>query len=184
MIQKGASYLLFMGVCGSGKSSIGGAVAARLQLGFVEGDDFHTDENRMLLAKGQALSDMLRWPWLGRIADAAKATHERDGRPVVIACSALKRIYRDRLRSILGDRVCTIHLTADAALIARRLAARKGHFAGTELLGSQLAILEPLQSAEWGFSLDVSDLTESVVASAVELSRHLLVREDRSGRTG
>jgi len=173
-MEKGnPNYLLFMGVAGAGKSSVGGEVARRLGLAFVEADDYHSDENRALLSRGNALTDEMRWPWLDSVAEAARARREETGRPVVIACSALKRKYRDRLRAAL-PRLFIFHLRTEATEIAKRLVARRNHFAGPELLGSQLAILEPLQANEWGAEINNSPAPEVVIADAERLSRTLI----------
>lgn len=174
-------YLLFMGVAGSGKSSVGGAVARSLGLGFVEADDYHSAENKARLSRGDALTDEMRWPWLDAVAAAARARHERDGAPVVIACSALKRAYRDRLRAAL-PRLYTFHLRTEATEIAKRLVARRDHFAGPELLGGQLAILEPLQNDEWGADIDNSPPPEVVVAEAGRLARALTAGQQPARR--
>lgn len=166
-------YLLFMGVAGSGKSSVGGAVARHLGLGFVEADDYHSAENKARLSRGDALSDEMRRPWLDAVAAAARERHGEDFAPVIIACSALKRAYRDRLRAALPG-LYTFHLRTDATEIAKRLVARRNHFAGPELLGGQLAILEPLQKDEWGAVIDTSPPADDVVAEAERLARALI----------
>lgn len=158
-------YLLFMGVAGSGKSSVGGAVARNLGLGFIEADDHHSAENKARLSRGDALSDEMRWPWLDAVATAARERHDNDNAPVIIACSALKRAYRDRLRAALPG-LYTFHLHTAATEIAKRLVARRNHFAGPELLGGQLAILEPLQADEWGADIDNSPQPDEVIAEA------------------
>lgn len=173
-MEKGnPNYLLFMGVAGAGKSSVGGEVARRLGLGFIEADDHHSAENKARLARGDALSDDMRHPWLDAVAAAARERREAGGLPVVIACSALKRSYRDRLRAAL-PRLFVFHLRTEASEIAKRLVARQNHFAGPELLGSQLAILEPLQADEWGADLDNSPAPGVVIADAERLSRTLI----------
>lgn len=128
------------------------------------------------MAAGQALSDAEREPWLDAIAAAARAAARPD-RDVVVACSALRRTYRDRLRSRLGLAVFAsltfVHLTGQRALIAARLAARDDHFVGESLLDSQLAILEPLSPDEAGFTLEISPPLDMVVDRAMEMLAEL-----------
>lgn len=128
--------LVVMGVSGCGKTTLGAALAACLGAGFVDADDLHPPANRAKIARGEALTDADRWPWLDLVADAL---HDRA--PVVVACSALRRAYRNRLRSAGGVRF--LHLAASQEVIAARLAARQGHFMPESLLDSQYATLEP-----------------------------------------
>ena len=116
----------------------------------VEADDFHSPDNKRKMARGEALTDADRMPWLDAVAMAARLQLYCTG-GAVIACSSLKRAYRDRLRASLPE--CQfIHLAGPRALIAERLAGRKGHFVGETLLDSQLATLEPLEAGETGFT--------------------------------
>ena len=133
-------YVLVMGVCGVGKSSVGRALSNAMNATFVEGDDYHPVESKARMAAGQPLTDDMRFPWLDAIAAAAVAADP--SRPVVIACSALKRAYRMHLASSLPG-LSIIHLTGDRALISERMAARQDHFMPQTLLESQLADLEP-----------------------------------------
>lgn len=126
--------VVVMGVSGTGKSTIGRALAETLGLPFVEGDDLHPESNVAKMAAGIPLTDADRAPWLDRVAA------EMD-RPVVVACSALKRPYRDRLRLAAPDLVL-VYLHGEAALLAARIEGREGHFMPSSLLESQLAALE------------------------------------------
>lgn len=126
--------VVVMGVSGTGKSTIGRALAEALGLAFVEGDDLHPESNVAKMAAGIPLTDADRAPWLDRIA--AEMDH-----PVVVACSALKRAYRDRLRLAAPD-LALIYLHGDATLLAGRIEGREGHFMPSSLLESQLAALE------------------------------------------
>jgi gluconokinase len=128
--------LVVMGVSGCGKTTLGRALAERLGAAFVDADDLHPVANVAKMAAGQPLTDADRWPWLDLVAQAL-----RDRAPVVVACSALRRAYRDRLRRA-GD-VRFLHLAAPQEVIAGRLAARQGHFMPPGLLTSQYATLEP-----------------------------------------
>jgi carbohydrate kinase (thermoresistant glucokinase family) len=133
--------LVVMGVSGSGKTTVGKALAARLGWQFIDGDDLHPLRNVAKMRAGKPLDDDDRWPWLDAIAaqiDAWRAA----GKSGVITCSALKRRYRER---ILGNRprVRLIYLAGSRELIAQRLPGRKGHFMPASLLDSQFATLEP-----------------------------------------
>lgn len=124
------------GVTGSGKSTVGAAVAERLGARFLEADDFHSPANVEKMASGVPLDDVDRWPWLAALRQAM-----RDEERVVVACSALRRPYRDALRRAGGVRF--LHLLADRAEITRRLEARSGHFMPGALIDSQFETLEP-----------------------------------------
>lgn len=128
--------LVVMGVSGCGKTTLGKALAARLGAGFVDADDLHPPANRAKMARGEALTDGDRAPWLDLVAGVL-----RNRAPVVVACSALRRAYRDRLRE--AGEVRFLHLAAPREVIAARLAARQGHFMPASLLDSQYATLEP-----------------------------------------
>lgn len=134
--------LLVAGVSGAGKSAVGRAVADALGWPFLEGDDLHPPANRAKMAAGQPLDDRDRAPWLARVAAWIGAQAAAD-RPGVVACSALRRRYRDRLRAGAGHgRLRLVLLDPPPALLERRLAARTGHFMPPGLLDSQLATLE------------------------------------------
>ena len=135
--------LIIMGVSGSGKTLIGTLLAKHLNGVFEDADDFHSVANKAKMSSGIPLDDEDRWPWYAALR--ARIEEMRSQTPVyVLACSALKEIYRDRLRS--GDRpeqMTFILLEGSRELIHSRLAARKGHYMPATLLDSQLAILEP-----------------------------------------
>lgn len=153
-----------MGVTGCGKSSVGGALAASLGVPFADADDFHPESNVAKMSAGIPLTDADRWPWLDAVGEWL-ASHP----DAVVACSALKRSYRDRLRADAGAIVC-VHLAARQSVLAERVARRtstEGHFAGTELLDSQYAALQPLGFDEVGGTIDVSHLDAHQVASEV-----------------
>ncbi|MGD9987991.1 gluconokinase [Pseudonocardia sp.] len=140
--------LVVAGVAGSGKSTVARAVAERTGWAFVEGDDLHPEANRRKMAAGVPLDDADRLPWLRRIADWVGA-REQEGRSAVVACSALRRRYRDLLRDGHPSvRFALLEVPAD--VLDARLRARQGHFMPASLLGSQLATLEPLDPDEPG----------------------------------
>ncbi len=140
------SAIVVMGVSGSGKSTIASMLAQRLHWVYEDGDWFHPQSNVEKMHHGEPLNDEDRWPWLHAIAEWIDATRHAGGHGVV-ACSALKRAYRDVL---IGDRrdVRLVFLKGDRELIARRIAARADHFMPTTLLDSQFATLQEPQADE------------------------------------
>lgn len=160
-------YVL-MGVAGAGKSLIGSTLARALHVDFVEGDAYHPPENVARMAAGIPLTDDDRLGWLRalaeRLAQAAAA-----GEGLVMACSALKRSYRDLLR-MRDPSVRFILLHGAPALIAERLALRRGHYMPPSLLGSQLATLEIPSPDEGAWTCDVSASPDEIVAALVALA--------------
>jgi len=155
--------LVVMGVSGSGKSTVGAAVAQRLRVPFADADDFHPPANIAKMTAGQALDDDDRRPWLEAIGEWLAA--HPDG--AVISCSALKRSYRDQLRAHAPD-VAFLHLQGERDVIARRQASRPGHFMPASLLTSQFATLEPLRPDERGVVIDVDQSVDAVVQQYVD----------------
>jgi gluconokinase len=129
--------VVIMGVAGCGKSTVGAALSERLHIPYQDGDDLHSAEAVEKMRVGIPLDDDDRWPWLDRIADALS-----EDAPLIIGCSALRRAYRDRIRSGAGGEVTFIHLAGDRDLIASRMASRSGHYMPLSLLDSQFATLE------------------------------------------
>lgn len=153
MTGDGATVAVVMGVSGSGKTTVGAAVAQRLGWDFADGDDLHPVANVAKMAAGRPLDDANRAPWLARVAAWVRA-HVEAGEPGVITCSALKRSYRDQLR---GDGVRFVFLAGSRALLAARLARRPGHFVPASLLDSQLAALEEPGPDEHCLRIDIGD---------------------------
>ena len=158
---KAPCALVVMGVSGSGKSTVADRLAARLGWRYEDGDKFHPPANVAKMSAGHPLTDEDRWPWLQAIA------HEIDrlsaaGQRAVIACSALKRSYRDIL--VHGrDDVRIVFLSGTQDLIAERLAARKGHFMPPDLLASQFKTLEPPQPGERPITVSIDAPVETIV---------------------
>ncbi|MCP9450412.1 MAG: gluconokinase [Nitrospira sp.] len=133
--------ILIMGVSGSGKTTVGRLLAEQIGWHFADADDFHSTDNRDKLAKGIPLTDEDRQPWLNAIRSAI-ASWVAQGRPTVLACSALKAAYRSYLVQGWEDVVRSVYLKGSADLIARRLADRTDHFMHKDLLASQFETLE------------------------------------------
>ena len=133
--------LVVMGVSGSGKSTVAALLAGRLGLPFVDGDDLHPQSNVDKMHSGVPLDDADRWPWLDKVADTLHGLSEAQG-GVVLACSALKRAYRDRLRAGTAGRVRFAFLDVGMEEIEARLRRRQHHFMPSALLLSQFATLE------------------------------------------
>jgi gluconokinase len=154
--------IMVMGVSGSGKSTFGRQLAARLSAPFLEGDEFHPPANIQKMSAGIALKDEDRWPWLERIAQEFVAAGANNPQ-VVGACSALKRIYRDRLRERIPAPVLFVCLEASEQLLSARLNSRAGHFMPAALLPSQLATLEPPTPDELALCLDSNRPTDELL---------------------
>ncbi|WP_344529751.1 gluconokinase [Streptomyces albiaxialis] len=158
-----------MGVSGSGKSTIGERLAARLGLPFEDADDFHPPENVRKMSAGQPLDDADRAPWLAAMADWL-SERVRSDEGAVLVCSALKQRYRDRLRRA-SPALFFLHLDGSEELIAERLRGRKGHFMPASLLRSQFEALERLQEDERGAAVPVDgtpEETEEAAAAALK----------------
>ncbi len=154
---------VMMGVCGSGKSLIGAEFARALDIEFVEGDDLHPRGNVKRMAAGMPLTDDDRHGWLIAIAARLREA-KRAGIGLVVSCSALKRSYRDLLRSAGDTDVRFVYLAGDRALLAERMAKRRGHFMPPRLLDSQLAILEEPSADERAWVCDIREPRQAIVA--------------------
>ncbi|PYE40655.1 gluconokinase [Rhizobium sp. PP-F2F-G20b] len=157
-----AGFVIVMGTAGTGKSEIGRRIAAWLGCRFVEADELHVPEAVAQMRQGIPLTDEQRMPWLDAVCDRALTP---DDLPVIIACSALKRTYRDLLRARLGS-ARFISLEGTAALILQRLQARRDHFATASLLASQLETLETPQANEDALRLDIALSPEALTDKA------------------
>ena len=163
--MKAPLHLVFMGVSGSGKSTAARAVQQELGWEYAEGDDFHPPANVAKMSEGTPLTDDDRWGWLESLAEW---TAERDakGEPTIIACSALRRAYRDVLRRG-GEGTFFVHSTGDKHMILERMNARE-HFMPPSLLESQLDILEPLEPDEQGMDVDPALAVDLIVAQVLD----------------
>jgi carbohydrate kinase (thermoresistant glucokinase family) len=157
----GKHVVYVMGVSGSGKSRVGQALADAIGARFLDADSMHPAANIEKMSHGIPLTDEDRWPWLRALAAAAR---DADG-SIVIACSALRRVYRDVLREDVPNPFF-VELNGPRALLDERLRARPGHFMPASLLDSQLATLEPLQADESGVVIDIGAPVDEIVASA------------------
>jgi gluconokinase len=156
--------LIVMGVSGCGKSTMAAALGERLGLHMVDGDDLHLTESVAKMRAGIALEDADRWPWLDRIGDYLTQPHPQ-GR--VVACSALKRVYRDRIRTQAGE-VCFVFLDGDFDLIEQRMRQRPGHYMPAGLLDSQFRTLEKPQADEADvIRLPITEPVQDMVAQAL-----------------
>jgi gluconokinase len=162
-IQAAPPLVTVMGVSGSGKTTVGAALAQRLHVPFADGDDFHPAGNVAKMSAGIPLTDTDRLPWLHALA-AWLGEHSATGG--VLSCSALRRSYRDVLRGGAST-VRFVHLDGSPEVVARRVAGRPGHFMPASLVESQFATLEPLAADEAGFAVDLDRSVDELVTATV-----------------
>ncbi len=160
-----ARAIVVMGVSGCGKTSVAEGLAAALPAVFIEGDSLHPAANVDKMSRGVPLSDEDRWPWLDTIGRAL-ADILAEGRSVVVSCSALKKAYRDRLRTAAGGPLSFVFLKGSRDLLMSRMAAREGHFMPVSLLDSQLATLEDPSGEPGVVTVDIDATIEQIVAAA------------------
>lgn len=158
MPHNAPSPIVVMGVSGSGKSTVGSALAQRLRVPFVDADTLHPPSNIAKMSAGEPLTDDDRYPWLERVGEWL--TGHRGGG--VVSCSALKRKYRDQLRTHCAS-IEFLYLSGSPELIRSRIADRPGHFMPAALLQSQFDALEPLAPDEAGVTADISQGVENIV---------------------
>jgi gluconokinase len=154
-----------MGVSGAGKSSIGELLAQRLGCDFAEGDRLHPASNVEKMAKGIPLTDEDRWPWLDLVGQQLAAS-VRAGGSLVLSCSALKRIYRQRLREAAGGNLRFVFLKGSPELLEMRMGERTGHFMPLSLLHSQLATLETPEGEEGVVTVSIDATLNEIVDAA------------------
>ncbi len=155
--------LVLMGVSGCGKSTVAEILVDRLSWPFIEGDDLHPAVNVEKMRSGQSLTDEDRWPWLDKIAEWI-TEHSRQGEPGIVTCSALRRVYRDRLMS---PGVVFVHLHGPRGVLLDRVQKRKDHYMPSSLLDSQLSTLEPLQPDEQGILVSIEGRTNEEQAEEI-----------------
>lgn len=170
-----ASPIVVMGVSGSGKSTVGAALAQRLRVPFADADDFHPPANIEKMTAGEALNDEDRYPWLEAIG---RWLAERCAHGGVMSCSALKRKYRDQLRRHCAE-TSFLHLVGTPELISRRQSSRPGHFMPASLLRSQFDTLEPLGPDEQGVAIDVDRSIDAIIEAYVAESAFGTEADDR-----
>lgn len=158
-----APLVVVMGVSGSGKTTVGELLAERLRVPYAEADSFHPPANVAKMSAGTPLDDEDRRPWLDAIA---RWLSEHDRRGGVVSCSALRRRYRDRLRTS-GTSMFFLHLDGSEELVAQRLQGREGHFMPRSLLRSQFETLEPLDRDERGAAVEIGGTAEEVAERAL-----------------
>jgi carbohydrate kinase (thermoresistant glucokinase family) len=161
--------IVVMGVSGCGKSSVGLALAAALGARFIDGDDLHPEANKAKMSAGIPLDDSDRAPWLDLVSLAlAEEVNQTSGGSftgAVVACSALKRVYRERILAGAPN-TFFVHLDGSREILEQRLGARSGHFMPASLLDSQLATLEPLGADEPGVAIDIDQSISRIIALA------------------
>lgn len=158
--------VVMMGICGSGKTTIGRVLAERLGVPFVEGDDYHTRENVAKMAAGHPLTDADRWPWLHRLGEAMGQWAEK-GQDTVVSCSALRRDYRALLTAAAPD-VRFVFLEGAVELVRRRMAERRDHFMPVGLITSQIATLEDPRGEPNVVTVDIDGTPDQIVDRIVE----------------
>jgi len=156
-----------MGVSGTGKTSVGERLATSLGAQFLEGDAYHPEANIEKMGAGVPLTDEDRAPWLETLARIVRAW-DAEAVATVLTCSALRRRYRDVLRSAVpAPRLVFVHLHAPFEVLEERMSRRQGHFMPPTLLRSQFDTLEPLEADETGILLDVSNDLDDVMSAAL-----------------
>jgi gluconokinase len=161
--------VVVIGVTGAGKTTVGRLLAAQVGAGFVDGDDLHTDAARAKMRSGVPLSDDDRWPWLDRVGETL-ASGLTTRRSTIVACSALRKAYRDRLRAAVGPALRFVYLAATPEAMRARVASRPGHYMPAALVDSQFATLEPPRGE--GDVIEIaadSDLATSIPQLAARL---------------
>ncbi len=161
-----ARAIVVMGVSGCGKTSVAEGLAASLGAAFIEGDSLHPAANVEKMSRGIPLTDEDRWPWLDMIGRAL-ADARAAGNGVVVSCSALRKVYRERLRSAAGGTLSFVFLRGSRDLLMTRMAAREGHFMPVSLLDSQLATLEDPSGEPGVVTVDIDAPVEAIVAAAL-----------------
>lgn len=156
--------IVVMGVCGCGKSTVGAMLANNLGASFIDGDDLHPRANIEKMQSGTPLNDEDRKPWLERISDVFFSISRRE-RSCVIACSALKKKYRDEIRK--SGKIIFIHLYGDKDLIMQRMSKRSGHYMKENMIDSQFSTLEFPKNEDLVINIDITPSIQEVVNTAL-----------------
>ena len=167
MTGKAVTVIVVMGVASSGKTTVAAGLAKRLGWTFRDADSFHPPANVAKMSAGTPLADADRWPWLDAIVVWMNARADA-GEPAVVTCSALKRGYRDRLRTSRAD-IRLVHLHGSRELLAARIAARQAHFMPPALLDSQFATLEMPTPDEHAYRVSVETPPEDIMAELADV---------------
>jgi gluconokinase len=157
--------IIVMGVSGSGKTSVGRTLAEALSLRFIEGDELHPPVNVEKMSRGIALTDEDRAPWLDLIGGTIRSALAR-GEGLIVSCSALKRTYRERLRSAASGNLLFVYLEGSPELLTQRMGHRTGHFMPASLLESQLATLEAPTGEPGVVTVAIGDTIEGIAGAA------------------
>lgn len=166
--------IIVMGVSGSGKSSVGEAMAEALAVEFTEGDALHPASNVEKMSKGIPLTDDDRMPWLDIIGKTMKAALDR-GEGIVLSCSALRKSYRNRLRAAVDGNLFFVYLHGSRELLTERMGARKGHFMPLSLLENQLATLEIPTGEPGVVTVDIDGTIDEIAKTALRDLKALLI---------
>jgi gluconokinase len=159
--------IVIMGVSGSGKSTVGKLLSQLLRCEFIDADDLHPESNKKAMAAGIALTDVERLPWLKIVGEELKS-HSENSQPLIVACSALRRSYRELLTSF-SPSLFFIFLDGTKEEIGARISVRSHEFMPSSLLESQFANLEPLVKDENGFRISIDASVETICATIVQV---------------
>ncbi len=158
--------VVVMGVSGSGKSSVGERIAKAFQCEFLEGDALHPDANIDKMSAGVPLTDEDRWPWLDVIGQRISQSRAQ-GRSLIVSCSSLKRVYRDRLRAAGGEKLSFVFLEGPRDVLEARMRERSGHFMPASLLDTQFATLEVPTGEPGVITIDLTVSLDAIVSQAL-----------------
>lgn len=159
--------IIVMGVSGCGKTAIGTRLADKLGLDFIDGDKFHPLSNIKKMQSGIPLTDEDRWPWLSLVAQAIQPKY-KEARPIVVACSALREVYREFLQIQIGAPIHFVHLQGSKQVISQRLKSRSGHFMPDKLLDSQFATLESPGANENVTTINIDKSIDDILDEALQ----------------
>lgn len=160
---KNGPFVIVMGVCGSGKTTIAKAIASKLELPFLEGDDYHPPSNVEKMSNAIELNDADRWPWLDLLGMALKKKNNSVKSGVIASCSALKRSYRERLTGSSDALILFVFLGGSRQTLLNRMLSRKDHYMPSSLLDSQLDTLEKPENDELALTVSIEKSIDEIV---------------------